>query len=189
MNRENQQPEGSVTSLLASLPEGQEQLYELVYRHLKAIAHNRLSAQDRGNAFDTTGLVNEAYLKLAQRKNQWRDRRHFFGVASEAMRRILVDAARSRDRIKRGGGMTQNPLSGLCVFEKDGWEAELIELHEALECLQRESAELAEVVQLRFFTGLTVGECADLLQVSVSTIERRWRFARAWLQTKIAQNP
>lgn len=185
---DHQKSEPSVTSYLASLPEGRDDLYELVYNHLKAIARNRLSAQDRANALETTALVNEAYLKLAQRTNSWRDRRHFYGVAAEAMRRILIDAARSRNREKRGGGMKQHPLSEVFSFENENWENELLELHEALNDLETHSAELAEVVQLRFFSGLTVAECADVLQVSVSTVERRWRFARAWLHTQISED-
>ncbi|MEO1614651.1 MAG: ECF-type sigma factor [Planctomycetota bacterium] len=179
---------GTVTSLLEALPQEHNQLYELVYEHLKAIAHNRISAQDRANALDTTALVNEAYLKLARRTNGWRDRRHFYGVAAEAMRRILIDAARGRDREKRGGGLQQHSLSGVFTFDGENWEEDLLELDEALEALAKHSAEFSEIVQLRFFSGLTVKECAEVLDVSVSTVERRWRFARAWLHAQIARN-
>lgn len=179
---------GSVTSLLEAFPKEQNQLYELVYDHLKAIAHNRISNQDRANALGTTALVNEAYLKLSRRTSGWRDRRHFYGVAAEAMRRILIDAARGRDREKRGGGLQQQTLSGLFTFDSENWEDDLLELDEALEALKKHSEELAEIVHLRFFSGLTVNECAEVLDVSVSTVERRWRFARAWLHAQIARN-
>lgn len=187
MVNENQSEPGeqSITSLLGAESQEQDELYLLVYDHLRAIAHNRLSVQDRANALDTTTLVNEAYLKLARRSTSWRDRRHFFGVAAEAMRRILIDAARSRNREKRGGGLKQHPLSAIVEFKDDGWENNLLELDEALSALQQHSQELAEVVQLRFFSGLTIEQCADVLQVSVSTIERRWRFARAWLHSRL----
>lgn len=185
---DKEKAEGTVTNLLAAFPQEQDQLYELVYDHLKAIAHNRISSQDRGNALETTALVNEAYLKLARRTSSWRDRRHFYGVAAEAMRRILIDAARGRDREKRGGGMEQHPLSGVFTFDRENWEDNLLELDEALEALQQHSEELAEIVRLRFFSGLTVNECAEVLEVSISTVERRWRFARAWLHARIAQN-
>lgn len=185
---EEKKEEGTVTSLLAAFPQEQDQLYELVYDHLKAIAHNRISIQDRGNALETTALVNEAYLKLARRTSVWRDRRHFYGVAAEAMRRILIDAARGRDREKRGGGMERQSLSGIFRFDRENWEDSLLELDEALEALKKHSEELAEIVQLRFFSGLTVNECAEVLEVSISTVERRWRFARAWLYSKIAKN-
>lgn len=183
-----QPTQGSVTLLLGSMSPDQNELYELVYDHLRAIAHNRLSAQDRASAMDTTALVNEAYLKLARRTSTWRDRRHFYGVAAQAMRRILIDAARGRNREKRGGALSRQSLSGIFVFQVDDWQDDLLSLNEALEALEQHSLEYAEIVQLRFFSGLTVNECAELLQVSVSTIERRWRFARAWLHAEIRRN-
>lgn len=175
-----------LTQLLQGLPSRQDELYEFVYQHLKAIARNRLAGENREKAPQTTDLVNEAYLRLARQTTSWRDRRHFYGVAAEAMRRILIDAARSRNRAKRGGNVTHEPLTGISLpsFE---WEAEILELHDALSELERESPENAEVVQLRFFSGLTCEECADVLEVSVSTVERRWRFARAWLRAKIQE--
>ena len=124
-------------------------------------------------------------MRLMQHESGWRDRRHFFGVAGEAMRRILVDAARSRNREKRGGKMTQQPLSGVEMAESE-WDVDFLDLDEALTELERHSAEHVEVVKLHFFSGLTFQECADLLGVSLSSVERRWRFARAWLRSKIS---
>ena len=175
---------GNLTELLQVLPRRQDELYDFVYSHLKAIARNRLSNENREKALQTTDLVNEAYLRLSKQNTSWRDRRHFYGVAAEAMRRILIDTARARKRAKRGGDAIQQPLSGVALPACE-WESDLLELHDALTELERESPENAEVVQLRFFSGLTCEECANLLEVSVSTVERRWRFARAWLRSKM----
>ncbi|XZE56063.1 ECF-type sigma factor [Planctomycetaceae bacterium SH139] len=188
MTASGKSPDDSVTRLLSSLPERQDELYDLVYAHLKMIARSRLRWDDRRNAIDTTALVNEAYLRLAKQQCEWRDRRHFFGVAAEAMRRILIDAARMRLREKRGGGTVVRSLSGNPIFEQENWEEGMLELHVALEELEKHSAELYEVVQLRYFSGLSVKQCAEVLSVSPSTVERRWRFARVWLQTKISGN-
>ena len=175
-----------LTRLLQSLPSRQDELYDFVYSHLKAIAHNRLTAENRNKSLQTTALVNEAYLKLARQNNAWRDRKHFYGVAAEAMRRILIDAARNRNRVKRGGDIVHEPLSGISLPECE-WESDLLELDDALTELERQSPENAEIVRLRFFSGLTNEECADVLEVSLSTVERRWRFARAWLRTRMQE--
>lgn len=193
MNDENEEPPApnpepeDVTQMLQAVSSGQQDaLYEQVYSQLKAIARNRLSSENRQKTLQTTALVNEAYLKLSRQKSAWRDRRHFYGVAAEAMRRILVDAARSRNRTKRGGDAVQHPLSEITLPVKE-WESDLLGLNEALTALESESPENAEIVRLRFFSGLTCEECADVLDVSLSTVERRWRFARAWLRTKIQE--
>lgn len=186
-NADDLSDDRNLTALLQVLPTQQNELYEFVYSHLKAIAKNRLSAENREKTLQTTELVSEAYLRLSKQNSSWRDRRHFYGVAAEAMRRILIDAARSRKRAKRGGDAVQQPLSGISLPSGE-WESELLDLHEALNKLEKVSPENAEIVQLRFFSGLTCEECAELLEVSVSTVERRWRFARAWLKTEIEQS-
>ncbi len=182
--RNDEHSDEAVTDLLQSLPERQDDLYQLVYEHLKSLARNRLWGE-KGDCLQATSLVNEAYLRLMRHESGWRDRRHFFGVAGEAMRRILVDAARHRNREKRGGKMTQQPLSGIGLSESE-WDVDLLDLNDALTELERQSAEHAEIVRLHFFSGLTFQECADLLGVSLSSVERRWRFARAWLRSKIS---
>lgn len=189
MSSENddQSVQDDVTQLLQSLPQRQDELYEFVYTHLKAIARNRLSAESRDKSLQTTALVNEAYMKLARQNSEWRDRRHFYGVAAEAMRRILIDSARSRKRAKRGGDVVHEALTGISLPECE-WESDLLGLNEALTELEAQSPENAEIVRLRFFSGLTCEECADVLEVSLSTVERRWRFARAWLRSKIQGN-
>ena len=173
----------SVTSLLQYLPERQDELYQLIYEHLKALARNRLCGEQRHNGLQATSLVNEAYLRLMRHKSGWRDRRHFFGVAGEAMRRILIDAARRRNQEKRGGKMERQPLSGMSLAEPE-WDVELLDLNDALTELERQSAEHAEIIKLHFFSGLTFPECAEVLGISLSSVERRWRFARAWLHSK-----
>lgn len=178
--------EVDVTRLLQSFPLRQEELFELVYEHLKEIARNRLVNENRAKTMQTTALVNEAYLKLIEQKCNWRDRRHFYGVAAQAMRRILIDAARSRNRDKRGGDMVQQPISGICI-PGDEFDSDLLGLHESLAKLEELAPEQAEIVNLKFFSGLTLPECAQVLETSLSTVERRWRFARAWLRTKIQE--
>ena len=176
-----------LTRLLQALPASQDELYEFVYGHLKVIARNRLLSEKRHESLETTALVNEAYLKLSRQHCSWRDRRHFYGVAAEAMRRILIDAARNRKRVKRGGDVIHEKLTGISLpaFE---WDSDLLELNDALTELEKQSPETAEVVQLRFFSGVTFKECAELLDISLSTVERRWRFARAWLRSKMQEN-
>jgi RNA polymerase sigma-70 factor, ECF subfamily len=176
----------NVTRLLQASPAEHDKLYELVYEQLKAIARNRLLSENREKSLQTTALVNEAYLRLAKQENPWRDRRHFYGVAAEAMRRILIDAARSRKRAKRGGDAVCQSLSEISLPAGE-WEADILELHEALEVLQRESPENAEIVQLRFFSGLTCEECSQVLEISLSSVERRWRFAKAWLRSRMQE--
>lgn len=185
-NRENESEREDVTRLLQALPSQQDELYGFVYSHLKAIAHNRLSVENREKSLQTTALVNEAYLKLARQNCRWRDRKHFYGVAAEAMRRILIDAARNRNRAKRGGGAVHESLSGISLPDCE-WESDLLGLDEALSELESLSPENAQIVQLRFFSGLTNEECSEVLDVSLSTVERRWRFARAWLRTKMQE--
>lgn len=175
----------SVTSLLKSLPERQDELYQLVYDNLKALARKRLHGERKDNSLQASSLVNEAYLRLMRQESEWRDRRHFFGVAGEAMRRILVDAARRRNQAKRGGQMAQQPLSGIGLSGPD-WDVDILDLNDALTELELQSAEHAEIIKLHFFSGLTFSECADLLETSLSSVERRWRFARAWLRSKIS---
>ena len=178
-------PSQSITELLRDLPARQEELYDLVLGQLKAIAQKRLAGEKPGHTLQATALVGEVYLKLAGQECSWRDRRHFFGVAAQAMRRILVDSARSRDRAKRGGkGVVKHSLSGIQIAEPE-FDADLLALNEALDELERLAPENAEVVNLKFFSGLSLPECAEVLGVSLSTIERRWRFARAWLRDQI----
>lgn len=187
MDSEDRSEKNELTQLLRALPESQDQLYEFVYSHLKVIARNRLSGENPAKTLQTTDLVNEAYLKLAQQHTTWRNRRHFYGVAAEAMRRILIDAARGRNRAKRGGDAIHHSLTGISLPDRE-WDSDLLGLHEALTELEGESPEYAEVVRLRFFSGLTCAECASVLEVSLSTVEKRWRCARAWLRSRMQES-
>lgn len=176
---------GQVTELIADLPYGNGRsvstLFSLVYNELRAIAHHQMRGESADHTLQPTALVNEAFLKLTQSKQlKFQDRHHFFLIASRAMQRILVDQARSRKRVKRGGNATRVPLSDshLTTLEND---ANLIDLNQSLIELESKFPLPAELVRLHIFTGLTMEQCAQVMNTSKSTSERRWRFARAWL--------
>ncbi len=156
-------------------------LVPIVYEQLRAIAHRQRAREAADRTLDTTALVNEAYLRLVDdaRVTQ-RGRAYFFGAAARAMRQILVDYARRRDALKRGGGMEVVTLEDRHAAV-DGFAAELLDLEAALQRLARHSPRQAQVVELRYFGGLEVGEVAELLRVSVRTVELDWAMARAWL--------
>ena len=176
---------GQVTELISNLPQGNRgsvsTLFSLVYNELHAIARNQMRSEPGGHTLQPTALVNEAFLKLVQSEQlEFRDRRHFLLVASRAMQRILVDQARARKRIKRGGNATRVPLSDShrTTLEDD---SKLLDLNQSLVELESRFPEQAELVRLHIFTGLTLERCAEVMSTSKSTVERRWRFARAWL--------
>lgn len=172
--------EEDLTRLLGRMNDGdeaaREAVYRLVYGELRKIA--RAARRGRGNAVTTTALVHEAYLKLADRDVDWKNRRHFFATAALAMRSILVDHVRGRTRKKR-----QRPDEGLEAVARsfEARSADLLDLDRALTDLAANDAEAARVVELRFFAGLTVAETARVLGRSPRTVERDWTFARSWL--------
>jgi RNA polymerase sigma factor (TIGR02999 family) len=176
----------AVTALLAT-PEADpqvvlEQLVTLVYDELRQMARRQLSLETGPRTLDTTGLVHEAYLKLIDETAvPLRNRRYFFGAAARAMRQVLVDAARRRNRLKRGGGERPLPLDESQI-EVDAYAAELVHLDDALTRLAASYPRPAQVVECRYFGGLSVEETADLLEVSPRTVKRDWMLARAWLQ-------
>jgi RNA polymerase sigma factor (TIGR02999 family) len=156
-------------------------LVPIIYEQLRAIAHRQRAREAEDHTLDTTALVNEAYLRLVDdTRVTSRGRAYFFGAAARAMRRILVDYARRRDALKRGGGMEVVTLEDRHAVV-DGFAAELLDLEAALQRLARHSARQAQVVEFRYFGGLEVGEVAELLRVSVRTVELDWAMARAWL--------
>jgi RNA polymerase sigma factor (TIGR02999 family) len=156
-------------------------LVPIVYEQLRAIAHRQRAREAGDRTLDTTALVNEAYLRLVDdARVTRRGRAYFFGAAARAMRQILVDYARRRDALKRGGGMEVVTLEDRHAAV-DGFAAELLDLEAALQRLARHSPRQAQVVELRYFGGLEVGEVAELLRVSVRTVELDWAMARAWL--------
>ncbi|MEZ0336571.1 MAG: sigma-70 family RNA polymerase sigma factor [Gemmatimonadales bacterium] len=156
-------------------------LVPIVYDQLRAIAHRQRAREAAEHTLDTTALVNEAYLRLVDdTRVTRRGRAYFFGAAARAMRQILVDYARRRDALKRGGGMEVVTLEDRHAAV-DGFAAELLDLEAGLQRLARHSPRQAQVVELRYFGGLEVGEVAELLRVSVRTVELDWTMARAWL--------
>jgi RNA polymerase sigma factor (TIGR02999 family) len=153
----------------------------VVYQELHRLASRYMSQEPTGHTLQPTALVHEAYLRLIdQRRVDWRNRAQFLGLAANMMRRILVNHARDRSAHKRGGGA--QPVSLSMVESPSGRpDVELIGLEEALERLAGHDPRKARVVELKFFGGLTIEEIAEVLQVSVATVEREWAFARAWL--------
>lgn len=161
------------------------ELIPLVYDQLRAIARHRLNRERDGHTLQATELVHEAYLRLAPDlpRQEWRDRGHFYHAAAEAMRRILIDSARKRHAEKRGGGADIVPLN---LVDIAGDTADrIIALDDAIQRLAAEDENLGRIVRLRFFTGLTVEETADVLGVSPRSVAREWAFARAWLAKEL----
>lgn len=175
-----------ITLLLRRMAEGDaeagERLFRAVHAHLKAQARSLMRGQPAGHSLQASALVNEAYLKLARRRDGgWQDRQHFFCTAARAMRSILVDHARGKARAKRQAPDALDVLA-------DRYEEraiDLLALDESLGRLQAQDPEAAQVVELKFFVGLTTEETAELLGVAPRTVERLWEFARAWLRTRL----
>jgi len=166
----------------ATLTDPLDQVVTLTYQELRAIAHRRLAAAGGGATLSTTGLVHEAYLKLAdQSRAEWRDQSHFFALASLVMRHILVDRARERSAQRRGGGGRQITLDDEVIGLEDQSEA-LLQLNEALEALATVDPRLVQVVECRFFGGLTESEIAEALGVTIRTVQRDWVKARVLLR-------
>jgi RNA polymerase sigma factor (TIGR02999 family) len=162
-----------------------DQLTEIVYQELHRIAHNYMRKENLGHALQTTALVNEAYLRLADQKNtRWQNRSHFFAIASSMMRRILVDYARSNLYQKRGGGAYHISLSHAEFISQDE-SLDIIALDEALQNLAKIDKRRGRVVELRFFGGLSVQETSDVLGISVDTVMRDWNLAKAWLKREL----
>jgi RNA polymerase sigma factor (TIGR02999 family) len=179
-----------VTQLLRAITEGRDsgvnELLPVVYDELRRLAETFLQQERADHTLQATALVHEAYLKLVdQRSARWQDRAHFFAVAAQAMRRILVDHARTHGRAKRGGGLRPVSLDGQAELAHQP-DADLVVLDEALERLAQDSPESIRVVEMRYFAGMTIDETATALGVSTSTIERDWRYARAWLFRELA---
>jgi len=180
---------GDVTGLLVAWREGsraaETELLEMVYAELKRLARAYLRREDSNGSLAPTALVHEAYLKLVdQRHVPWRNRRHFFGIAAQAMRRILVDRARARLSAKRGGDARRVPLGEVQAPEESS-DLEVLALDEALTRLESIEPRWSRIVELRFFAGLSVGETATALDVSCATVKRDWSLARAWLYREV----
>jgi RNA polymerase sigma-70 factor (ECF subfamily) len=181
---------GSITTSLARLRAGEtdalDQLFPLIYDELKIVARAQLTREATGHTLGPTALVHEAYVKLGEREKLLpEDRRHFFAIAAQAMRRILIDHARARKRIKRGSGQIAVPLEEIEALMTDDAADELVALDDALDRLARANPRAALVVERRFFGGLTLEETAAGLDVSLKTVQRDWLLARAWLRKEI----
>jgi RNA polymerase sigma factor (TIGR02999 family) len=163
-----------------------EKLTPLVYRELHRLAQAYMRGERAGHALQTTALVNEAYVRLIEGENQgWQSRAHFYAVAAKLMRHILVDFARSRDRIKRGGALEQVSLDEALIVTA-GYTSQLLDLDEALTTLSKLDERQSQVVELRFFGGLTEPEIAEVLKVSERTVQSDWRLARSWLLRELS---
>ena len=179
-----------ITQLLAKWSDGDqsalEELTPLVYDELRRIAHHYMAGARPDHTLQTTALVNEAYLRLADQTHpNWQDRAHFFAVAARAMRQILVNYAMSYNAQKRGGGGAHKIQLDEAALVADAQSKEVVELNEALERLSQLDARKAQVVELKYFGGLNQAEIADVLKISPVTVRREWRFAKAWLHNEL----
>lgn len=163
-------------------------LLKLVYKELHRQAHRYLQKERAGHTLQTTALVHEAYLKLAEQKSVvWESRSHFFAIAATMMRRILIDYAKTKHRIRRGGVQSDLPLENALTIRVSESDFDLLALDEALDRLSAKEARLAKIVELRFFSGLDVVETAEVLGSSESTVKREWQMAKAWLHRELTR--
>jgi len=188
-----QSHDSPITRILASVGDGDadahERLWLAVYDELHRMAQHQMASESPGRTLQPTALVHEAYFRLfGDNDVKWANRRHFFAAAAKAMRRIRVDDARKRKRIKRGGGETPVAAEDSpepAVFDQD--PIEVLTIDEALTKLEEKDAKKAQIVNLRYFAGLSIDETAAALGVSPRTIDTEWRFARAWLHRELGQ--
>ena len=178
-----------VTQLLADWSHGDNaaltELTPLVYEELRRLAHRKMTGQRPNHTLQTTALVNEAYLRLADQTNpNWQNRAHFFAVAARAMRQIVVDYARSYRSQKRGGGALKIELDEAAMVSPEESRA-IVDLHEALERLSTLDSRKAQVVELKYFGGLNHDEIAEVLKTSTMTVRRDWMFAKTWLYDEL----
>lgn len=181
----------AITEFLRSAQQGEgrstQALIPLVYDELRRLAAYRLAQERPGQTLQATALVHEVYLRLSKSDREiWDNKRHFFGAAAEAMRRVLIENARRKGRQKRGGDLRRVELD-TAELVLDSPSTDLLALNEALEGLEAVDREAAELVKLRFFTGLTQVQCAEVLGVSPRTADNLWAFARAWLHRALEE--
>src|SRR5438067_3656351 len=182
-----------MTDLLTRWSEGDDavlaKLTPLVYEELRRLAHRQMGGERPDHTLQTTALVNEAYLRLADQTNpRWQNRAHFFAVAARAMRQILVSYARSQRAEKRGGGALKIELDEAALVSPEE-SKQIVDLHEALETLATLDARKAQVVELKYFGGLNYDEMAEVLKISRVTVRRDWEFAKLWLYTELHSPP
>ena len=182
-----------VTALLRAWADGDaaafDQLVPLVHRELHRIARHCMAAERTGHSLQPTALLNEAYLRLTGASHvNWQDRSHFFAMSARLMRRILVDVARSKKYLKRGGGMALKPLDDAVAVAVER-TPDLVALDLALQALAQFDSRKSRVVELRFFGGFSVEETAEVLGVSPETVHRDWRLAKSWLRRELQREP
>jgi len=185
----NKPQQHEITQLLAEWSDGNQsaldELYPLVYEELHRLARRYMSRERKGHTLQTTALINEAYVRLVDQRNvHWANRSHFFAISAQIMRRILIDHARRHAYAKRGGGAQQVSLEEVAVVATEK-SAEIIRLDEALTTLAKMDPRRCNVVELRYFGGLSNEEIAGVLKVSENTVTRDWNLARAWLHQQL----
>jgi RNA polymerase sigma factor (TIGR02999 family) len=169
-------------------PQAASDLLPLVYDDLRRLAAQKMAAESPGHTLTPTSLVHEAYLRIAGAGGQdWDNRRHFFAAAAEAMRRILVENARRKNALKRGGALARHDVDEIPVAAPDT-DDNVLAVHESLDRLAAVEPERAELVKLRFFAGMTIDQAARVLGISTATAERYWAYARAWLYDDISRH-
>jgi RNA polymerase sigma factor (TIGR02999 family) len=179
-----------VTHILSAIEQGDrhaaEQLLPLVYNELRKLAAQRLASEKPGQTLQATALVHEAYIRLVdhERAQHWNSRGHFFSAAAEAMRRILVESARRRNSVKRGGHFERQELSGSRIPASET-DHDVVALDEALDKLAETDRAAADLVNLRYFAGLTIPQAAEILGVSPRKADSMWAYARAWLRREL----
>ena len=190
MREREQRAEGDVTELLLEWSRGEsaalDRLIPAVEKALRGQARAMMSRERQGHTLDPTALVNEVYLRLVDRRSvSWKNRAHFFGFAAQMMRRILVEHARSRARLKRGGDVIRVPFDLAFEASSPERDVDLLALDRALEQLHEMDARQARIVELRYFAGLTLEETAEVLEISNSLVSREWTAIRAWLYQQL----
>jgi len=178
-----------ITRILSSYspedPKAAEELLPLVYEELRKLAATKMANERPGQTLQATALVHEAWLRVSKgSKESWKDRTHFFAVAAEAMRRILIDRARRR-QVREKAGFSQKEELEDSHLVLSAPPDEIVAIHESLDELENESAEAAILVKLRYFAGMTMPECAEAMGLPLRKVERIWAFARAWLRTEL----
>lgn len=164
-----------------------DELIPVVYQELHRLAHYYMRRERPGQTFQTTALVDEAYLRLVNYKRmRWQNRAHFFAIAAQVMRRILVEHARSRDSAKRGAGAQKVSLEETAIVSQ-GRSAEVIAVNDALIDLETWDPRKGKIVELRFFGGLNIEETAEVMKISTTTVQREWRAAKAWLHRALSE--